>query len=225
MPVRPILIDPDKEVVAGNNQYPALFQALVQRLAGDGQPLEPQPQEDRALGPVNVEGQVAQALSEPLQGLPGALAIEGGHLFAAHGKYLIVVEQRPHQGRAEVAAGQADDGIGVGVGANDVLAGDDYAGAHPGQPQFRQAEGEDGVGVPVRPRRGKHDAGNRQSVSAVDDQWYIPVAGNLVQVGELLIGEHVAGGIGGAGHAEGADALARGQPGKVHVVLEQVVSQ
>ena len=107
-------------------------------------------------------------------------------------------EQGAGQGRAQVAAGQADNGIGVGKGTNDVFPANQYARACPGQAQLGQAQAEDGVVVPVGSGIGEHDTGKGQAVGAVDYQRNVPGPGDGVEVGHFLIGEDIAGGVGGA---------------------------
>jgi len=68
----------------------------------------------------------------PVMG-PDDLAAEVQDVAAAH-------QFQGHE-RAEVAGGQAEDGVGPGHGRGDALVGDDDARARPRQPQFGQWTG------------------------------------------------------------------------------------
>ena len=67
--MRPVLFYTHKKVMPWHHQCAALLQALVELLAGDGQPLKPQPQEDGSLWFVYLVGQVSQLFPKPLHGL------------------------------------------------------------------------------------------------------------------------------------------------------------
>ena len=125
----------------------------------------------------------------------------------------------------KIAAGQADDGIGIDIGVDDVLAGDDNPRPYPGQSQFGKAQRENDVVVPDRCGVHETDIGKRQAIGAVDDQRDVIRAGNIVQLCYLAVGQHVPGGVRGARDTERPYTLVDVQTGKIHPVFEDMVVQ
>jgi hypothetical protein len=100
--VLPVIIHADEKVVPRHHQHAPLFETLIKFLAADGQPLEPEPEENGALGFVDVVGQAFKGLAEPLDSLRGALAIKRSNVVPCERENLTGLEQGLGQGLALV---------------------------------------------------------------------------------------------------------------------------
>jgi len=97
----------------------------------------------------------------------------------------------------------------------------------PGSPSLDsgQAEAEDDMLIPHRPRLAIDDAGKGQPIGVVDDQGDVGLYRQPVEVGDLLVGQDVAGGVGRPGDADRADLVGDAQGIEVYPVFEEAVVQ
>ena len=105
-------------------------------------------------------------------------------------------------------------------------SGDDDAGAHAGQADFRKAEAEDDVFVPIQRHVAVNDVGERYSVGVVDNQRNAVFLRQSVQPRHFAVGQHVAGRVGRTRTANRADFACfefgqAFQRVKVHAVFEE----
>ena len=112
---------------------PARLEPLIELLTANRQALKPQPQENGAFRLVNVAGQARQVLAKPRHCLLCPLLVERAHRVATDCQNFTGVEQGLGQCRTKGAAGQADDGVGIGERGDDVLSRHDDVGAHAGE--------------------------------------------------------------------------------------------
>ena len=78
---------------------------------------------------------------------------------------------------------------------------------------------------PAGLRLGVDDAGEGHAVGVVDDQRDVVGLGQPAQLADFLFGQHIAGGVGGPGDADGANGLVDLDGVKVDVVFEDPVTQ
>ncbi len=223
MLVLPVLRQSREEVVPRNHQHAAFLQALVELRAGDGKPGKPQPQEDRAFGLVDGELKACELTPDPVNGLVGFVPVEGPDELAADVHDLAALDHFHGQGRAESAGGKIDDSIDARQAANDLLIGNYDTRAHSRKSQLGKTHAEDHVVVPDRDRMRKNDLREWRAVGTVEDQRYVVPASEHHELRDLVVGEHVAGRIRGARHANGADVVADGQLVEVHVIFEKMI--
>ena len=204
MAVRPVFVRvTEEEVLAGDDEDFAFFQAFVEFLGGDRQAGKPEPEEQRALAavhePVDV---VAEGVHRGLAGEPAFFLVERAHHLAAEAQDLAGLDQRQGDLLADVRVGEAGDGAHRAERADDFRRADDDAGAGAGQAEFREAERQNHVRLPERRGVGEDDAGEGRAIGVVDDERDVVLLGDGGEAGDFLVGEDVAGGI---GRARGAD--------------------
>lgn len=219
-----------EEMVSGDDEHAAFFEPFVELLRGRWQAREPQPKEKRAFAGVHAPWFASGKLRTEclVRGGAGELAfflIIRAHDIAAHREQLAGIEQGQGDLLAEAGVGEADDGVHRRDSADDFGRADDDAGAGARQADFRKAQREDAVrlpegsGVVV-----EDDAGKWQAVSVVEDEWDVVLLGEVGEVGDFVVGEHIAGGV---GRARGADGCGIGrdlQAVEVDFVFELVLA-
>ncbi len=157
-------------------------------------------------------GRSPSACAERVDRLGRAVQVKRGHMAGRQRVDFTAAEQFRGDRRADVAAGQVDDAVGVGISVDDLFPRHDDTGAHARHAQLGQAQGQDGVVVPVRGRVGKQDIRKRQAVGAVENQRNVPFPCDFIQVGDFCVGQHVTGRVGGPGDTQGAGLVAHFQP-------------
>ena len=201
------------------------LQPLVERLAVDRQAFEPEPEEEGAFRLVDVEARIGNGFSQQLDREVGLLLVEGFHHLFAQGDDLAALYHGDGDGGPQAARRQVDDAAQVGDGLDDLLVGDDDAAAGARQAQLGEAHAEYGVGIPERLGLAEDDAGEGHTIGVVEQQRDPLVAGDLIQVLYLFIGQHVACGVGGARDADHSDVVAYLQTLEIHMVFELAVGQ
>ena len=94
----------------------------------------------------------------------------------------------------------------------------------PEEADFREAEGEDGVVVPIGGGVVEYDAGEGHSIGIVDDKRDAVLAGDSGEAPYLAVGEDVAGRVGGAGDADGGDVGGDFEVVEIDAVFEFVIA-
>ncbi len=108
---------------------------------------------------------------------------------------------------ASVGVGQAHNRGHRGDGFDHLWPGNDDAGAGAGEAELREAECEDDVVIPDRCGLGENDIGEGRAVGVVDNQRDAIIFGELCELGDFVVGQYIAGRIGGAGHADRGDVV------------------
>ena len=70
----------------------------------------------------------------------GALAIKRRYTLLTKGHYLATADQLSGHRWAKIATGQTNNGIGPGIGLNNLFTGDNDTGAHTGQAKFGKTQ-------------------------------------------------------------------------------------
>ena len=218
----------EEEVVSGDDEDFAVFEALVEFGGGDGAVFEPEPEEEGAFAGVEGVGHaVAEGFAEEAVGELAFGLVEGADDVADAAGELVAFEEGEEEGLADVAVGEGEDGVHVGEGGGDALVGDDDGGADAGEAELGEADGDDEVFVPDGCPVGVDGAGEGHAVGLVEDEGDAVGGGDFAEGGELGWGDDVAGGVGGAGEAEGGDV--GGESGaeavEVDAVFEGVVGE
>jgi hypothetical protein len=134
----PIFVEAGKEVMTRARRVHRAASAAGRARGGDGQALEPQPQEERALGHVDAGVQPGQRLAGGGQGQLGLALVMGADGLAAEADDVAALHQVQRHVGPEVAGGQAEDGVGPGDGRGDGFGGDDDPVRAPGRPSFER---------------------------------------------------------------------------------------
>ena len=105
---------------------------------------------------------------------------------------------------------------------------DDNPGAHAGQAELGEAQGQDDMRRPERLRRHEHDARERRAIGIVENERNAAGGGERGEARDLGVGQHVAGRVGRARGGDGADVLAAQRlfhGGEVNAVFEYPASR
>ena len=137
-----------------------------------------------------------------------------------------VVQQRSRNRRAETGWRQVHNCIQTADGFDHFRHGDNNAGTHAGQADFRKTEAEDNVFMPIQRHIAVNNIRKRHSVSVVDNQRNPVFLRQSIQTRHLAVGQHIAGRISRARTANRTDfALFQLRQAfqriKVHAVFEK----
>lgn len=159
---------------------------------------------------------------QDLGGEVGPLFVERQDDVAAEFEQGVVGKQRIDDGLAEVAVGKGGAGVHVAERADDGGVGNHDGGAGAGKAEFGEADGKNHAGLPGRLEAGMDDAGERVTVGVVNDERDVVLSRQIAQAVKFFLGEDVAGGVGGAGDAEGGDVGRDAKAVEVDVIFEFV---
>ncbi len=162
---------PGKKWWPDSTSTPRALSRRYSSCAGDGQAREPQPQEERALRPVDAQRQVACRPPAATR-RPGASAPRSTGRITSRQS----ASSSPLASSGSTITAPVEPGASAAVALNAVIASIDRLGGHHdarargGQAELREAQAEDDVLVPEQPAVGELDARERQAVGRIDDQ-------------------------------------------------------
>ncbi len=223
MGVLPGLLEAGEEIVSGDDEDAAFFEALVEFFVGNGQVFEPEPEEEGAFGLVDA---VIEALEFALPDRDGVLAffqVEGFDDFTAELEDFAGFDQAVGDGGAHATGGQAEHGVEFADGLDNLFPGDNDTGTGAGQAEFGQAHTDDGIGGPDGLGVGEDNVGEWGAVGIVEDERDVFISGHPDQAGNFVIRQHIAGGIGWARQTDGADIVTNFECVEVDAVFEESV--
>lgn len=218
----------EEEVVTGDDEDFAAFEALVEFGGGDGAVFEPEPEEEGTFAGVEGIGDaIAEGVAQEAVGELALRLVEGTDDVARAAGELIAFEEGEEEGLTDVAVGEGEHGVHVGEGVGDTLVGDDDGGADAGEAELGKADGDDQVFIPDGCPVGEDGTGEGHAVGLIENEGNAVGGDDFAEGGEFGWGDDVAGGVGGAGEADGGDV--GGECGaeaiEVDSVFEGVVRQ
>ena len=149
--------------------------------------------------------------------------VERHDQFAADPQQLAVLQQRRDQCGPRGPDSQLRQGIDAPHDVGHFLVGHDDSRAQRRKADLRQAHREYGVFVPLRPLVHVNHSREGKAIGIVDDQRYLPLARHIVKPRKFRLPNHVAGGVGGPGHDNGAEVRDFIQAFHAQAVLELAV--
>ena len=135
------------------------------------------------------------------------------------------MDQFSGQRGAEVGRGQVDYGVHFSDQIRDGLRCNHDPGADAGQAQLGETHAINDIFIPDGAGLGKDDIRKRRAIGVINDQGDVIGPGQFDQPGQLGIGQHIAGRIGGPGHAHCGGVIRHGQIGKIHMIFEEMIVQ
>ncbi len=167
---------------------------------------------------------VIEELPHPLPRPLRLFPVERLNQFPAEPQHLTALDQRVHDGLTHVGVGEAHDRGHRGDPANHLFPRDHDPGAGSGQPDLGEALRQDDVVVPERGGIREDDVRKGSPIGVIDNQGNIVLLGQIRQMPDFVVGQDVAGRVGGTRDTEGRHLLGNDQVIEINPVLELVVA-
>ena len=165
----------------------------------------------------------AKDFVNPAEGRSAFFFVKWTQHSAAQGKQFAAVQHRLDQSLSDVGIGESGDCRHGGERFDDRGRGDHGCGPGSRQPEFAQAQSQNGGRGPERRGLGENDPRKGSPIRIVNDQGDSVGIGQSGQSVDFIVGQHVARRIGRAGDNHGRD-VATGQRcchgGKIDAIFE-----
>ena len=131
--------------MARDHDHPARLEPLVELGAGDGETGHPQPEEERALRPVDADVAAVESGAQDLDGMRRPLRVVRADDFAAEREHLAALDETGRERGPEASRCEAEDGVGGAERRDDRLVRDHDPGAHARSPSFERLHAQNRV--------------------------------------------------------------------------------
>ena len=154
-----------------------------------------------------------------------ALVVERlNHRFRQAQK-IVAFNHLAHHGRPHSTGGEADNTVHIADGGDDFFVSDDNPAAATRQAQLGEAHAQHDIRIPQRPGVAENNPRERNAVGVINHQRDAVLVGQRIQLDQLIVGDHVARWVGGAGNADHSRLVRDLQMFEIHVVFKLAFRQ
>ena len=223
MLMTPIVVHTRKEIVPGHHQHITRLQSFIQLQAGNRQVLKPQPEKHSSFGFMHSPRHITHCSLQTVNGKSSpVLIVRTNHLFTQPID-AVIADHLQCQQAPDAVGRQIHNRINARQRPYNWFTGHDNACAYRWQTKLRQAQAENRVFVPMRRGLSKNQFGKRSTVGTINNQRNVVLPGQAIKPGHLLIGQHIAGGVGGARYTQCSHTVVNNQLLEIDPVLKCVL--